>query len=63
MFCPTHHTYYKGVDSIINPMNRHNTNAGQIVEKFPTWSPEELGILADGRKATEEGLSNLSKLA
>ena len=59
MVCPTHHTYYKGVDSFINPINQHNTNVGQIKEHFPTWSREELGILADRKKAVEDDLSRL----
>ena len=66
MFRPTHHTYYKGVGPNINLMNRpkpvervHNTNVGQIMEFFCTLSPEELGILADGKKAAEDDLSRL----
>ena len=59
MLRPTHHTYYKGVDAIINPMNRYNTNVRQMKENFPTWSPEELDIIANGKKAVENDLSRL----
>ena len=59
MFRPTHHTYYKGVDAIINPMNRYNTNVRQMKENSPAWSPEELDIIANGKKAVENDLSRL----
>ena len=64
MFRPTQYTYYKGIRSNINPMNQPqpgerdcNTHVGKYVEISPQLRPEELGILADGKKAAEDGLS------
>ena len=64
MFRPTHNTYYKGIGSNINLMNQpqpgervRNTHVGKYVEISPQLSPEELGILADGKKAAEDDLS------
>ena len=61
---PTHHTYYKDIGSNINPMNQPqpgervgNTHVGKYVEISPQWNPEELGILAEGKKAAEDDLS------
>ena len=60
MFRPTHHTYYKGIGSNINPMNQPQQdmiNVGKTVEISPQFSPEELRILADGKKAVGGDLS------
>ena len=59
MFRPTHHTYYKGIGSNINPMNQpqQDTHVGKYVEISPQFSPEEIRILADGKKAVEDDLS------
>ena len=64
MLRPTHHTYYKGIGSNINPMNQPqpgkrvcNTHVSKYVEISHQLSPEELRILADGKKAVEDDLS------
>ena len=59
MFRSTHHTYYKGIGSNINPMNQpqQETHVGKHVEIPSQFSPEELRVLAEGKKAVGGGLS------
>jgi hypothetical protein len=59
MFRSTHHTYYKGIGSNINPTNQpqQETHVGKHVEIPSQFSPEELRVLAEGKKAVGGGLS------